>query len=73
MDILPMALSPGNFQYSADLHPIKVNFKTELDDGEEKLLPYLRDEKLVRPGPFPERRDWSTALADWKNRILPVT
>jgi len=30
-----------------------VKFKTELGDGEDKFLPYLRDEKLVRPWAIP--------------------
>src|ERR1051325_7256675 len=40
---------PCKFPKSADLPPIHVQFKTELNDGEEKLQPYIRDEKLVRP------------------------
>ena len=38
---------------SADLKPIEVHFKTKLNDNEEKFLPYLRDEKLVRPWVIP--------------------
>ena len=30
-----------------------MKFKTELGHGEEKLQPYLRDEKLVRPWAIP--------------------
>jgi 2-oxoglutarate ferredoxin oxidoreductase subunit alpha len=30
------------------MHPIEFKFKTELGDGEDKLQPYLRDEKGVR-------------------------
>ena len=33
--------------------PIHVQFKTELGHGEEKLQPYLRDEKLARPWAIP--------------------
>jgi 2-oxoglutarate ferredoxin oxidoreductase subunit alpha len=40
---------PWKFPSAADLPAIKVNFKTELADGEEKFMPYLRDENLVRP------------------------
>ena len=40
---------PWKFPQSADLPEIKVSFKEKLDEGEEKLLPYSRDEKLVRP------------------------
>jgi 2-oxoglutarate ferredoxin oxidoreductase subunit alpha len=44
---------PWMFPVSADLPPIKVNFKERLDEGEEKLMPYKRDEKLVRPWVIP--------------------
>ena len=44
---------PWRFPVSADLSPIKVNFKERLDEGEEKLKPYSRDEKLVRPWVIP--------------------
>lgn len=44
---------PWRFPKSADLPEIKVNFKKGLDEGEEKLLPYKRDEKLVRPWAIP--------------------
>ncbi len=40
---------PWKFPASKDLPEIKVSFKKGLDDGEEKYLPYKRDEKLVRP------------------------
>lgn len=40
---------PWKFPTAAELPEIKVNFKTELADGEEKFMPYLRDENLVRP------------------------
>ena len=32
---------------------IEVKFKTTLDEGEEQLMPYKRDEKLVRPWAIP--------------------
>jgi len=44
---------PWKFPQSADLKEIKVTFKKTLADGEEKLLPYKRDEKLVRPWAVP--------------------
>jgi len=44
---------PWRFPQTADLPEIKVKFKTELAEGEEKYLPYLRDEKLVRPWALP--------------------
>lgn len=44
---------PWKFPQSADLPPIHVKFKTELGHGEEKLQPYMRDEKLVRPWAVP--------------------
>ncbi|HEY4147935.1 MAG TPA: 2-oxoacid:acceptor oxidoreductase subunit alpha [Chitinophagaceae bacterium] len=44
---------PWKFPKSAELPPIDVKFKTGLAEGEEKFLPYLRDEKLVRPWAVP--------------------
>ena len=44
---------PWKFPKSSDLHKIEVKFKNELGDHEEKFLPYLRDEKLVRPWAVP--------------------
>ena len=44
---------PWKFPKTADLQPIKVQFKTQLGDHEEKFQPYLRDEKLVRPWAIP--------------------
>jgi Pyruvate:ferredoxin oxidoreductase and related 2-oxoacid:ferredoxin oxidoreductases, alpha subunit len=44
---------PWRFPTSEDLSPIHVKFKTELGHGEEKLQPYLRDEKLARPWAIP--------------------
>jgi 2-oxoglutarate ferredoxin oxidoreductase subunit alpha len=44
---------PWRYPQSADLKEIEVNFKRELAAGEEKFLPYLRDEKLVRPWAVP--------------------
>jgi 2-oxoglutarate ferredoxin oxidoreductase subunit alpha len=44
---------PWKFPVSAELKEIKVNFKTQLGEGEEKYLPYKRDENLVRPWAIP--------------------
>ena len=44
---------PWKFPQSADLQKINANFKTQLGDGEAEFLPYLRDEKLVRPWVIP--------------------
>ena len=44
---------PWRFPSAEDLEPIQVKFKTELGFDEEKFLPYLRDEKLVRPWAVP--------------------
>ncbi|HVT86251.1 MAG TPA: 2-oxoacid:acceptor oxidoreductase subunit alpha [Chitinophagaceae bacterium] len=44
---------PWKFPSSADLPEIKFSFKKQLDEGEEVLLPYKRDEKYVRPWAIP--------------------
>ena len=44
---------PWRFPQSADLPKIEVSFKTMLSDGEDKFLPYKRDEKFVRPWAVP--------------------
>lgn len=44
---------PWRFPQSADLPEIHVKFKQGLDEGEEKLQPYKRDDKLVRPWAIP--------------------
>jgi 2-oxoglutarate ferredoxin oxidoreductase subunit alpha len=44
---------PWKFPKSADLKEIVVNFKTSIDDGDAKYMPYKRDEKLVRPWAVP--------------------
>ncbi len=44
---------PWKFPQSADLPEIKVSFKTQLGDHEDKFQPYLRDEKLARPWVIP--------------------
>jgi 2-oxoglutarate/2-oxoacid ferredoxin oxidoreductase subunit alpha len=44
---------PWKFPQSEDLPAIPVKFKTELGHGEEKLQPYMRDEKLSRPWAIP--------------------
>ncbi len=44
---------PWRYPQSAGLNDIKVNFKKGLDEDEETLKPYKRDEKLVRPWAIP--------------------
>jgi 2-oxoglutarate/2-oxoacid ferredoxin oxidoreductase subunit alpha len=44
---------PWKFPQSADLPEIKMEFKKQLGDHEDKFQPYLRDEKLVRPWVIP--------------------
>jgi 2-oxoglutarate ferredoxin oxidoreductase subunit alpha len=44
---------PWKFPVSADLPAINVNFKKGFEEGEEKLQPYKRDEKLVRSWAIP--------------------
>ncbi len=44
---------PWKFPTAEQLPPISVKFKTQLGDQEEKLQPYLRDEKLARPWAVP--------------------
>ncbi len=44
---------PWKFPQSKDLKPIEVSFKKGLDEGEARFLPYMRDEKLVRPWAVP--------------------
>lgn len=44
---------PWRYPQSKDLKPIEVFFKKRLAEGEDKFLPYLRDEKLVRPWAVP--------------------
>jgi len=44
---------PWRFPKANDIAPIPVSFKTTLNDGEEKLMPYARDEKRVRPWVIP--------------------
>ncbi len=44
---------PWRFPKAEDLPEIEVKFKRKLDEGEEKFLPYKRDEKLARPWAIP--------------------
>lgn len=44
---------PWKFPTVDSLPAIKVTFKTELNEGEDKFLPYLRDEKGARPWAIP--------------------
>ncbi len=44
---------PWRYPQTKDLPAISVQFKTQLAEGEEKYLPYQRDEKLARPWALP--------------------
>jgi 2-oxoglutarate ferredoxin oxidoreductase subunit alpha len=44
---------PWKFPEADHLRPIEVKFKTELGEGEDKLQPYLRDDRGVRPWAIP--------------------
>jgi len=44
---------PWRYPQTKDLPAIEVKFKTGLAEGEEKYLPYQRDEKLARPWAVP--------------------
>lgn len=44
---------PWKFPTANELPTITVSFKKGLAEGEEKFLPYLRDEKLARPWAIP--------------------
>jgi 2-oxoglutarate ferredoxin oxidoreductase subunit alpha len=44
---------PWKFPSAADLPSIEVKFKKALDEGEEKFLPYKRNEKGARPWAIP--------------------
>jgi 2-oxoglutarate/2-oxoacid ferredoxin oxidoreductase subunit alpha len=44
---------PWKFPSTKDIAEIKVTFKTNLDEGEEKFMPYQRNEKLARPWTIP--------------------
>ena len=44
---------PWKFPSAADLPTIEVKFKKALDEGEEKFLPYKRNEKGSRPWAIP--------------------
>ncbi|HEU4575087.1 MAG TPA: 2-oxoacid:acceptor oxidoreductase subunit alpha [Chitinophagaceae bacterium] len=44
---------PWKFPSADQLPRISIHFKTALNPGEEKLQPYLRDEKLARPWAIP--------------------
>jgi len=44
---------PWKFPKAEDLPAIEMKFKKGLNEGEDKFLPYLRDEKLVRPWAIP--------------------
>ncbi len=44
---------PWKFPKADELPNIEVTFKTGLAEGEDKFLPYLRDQKLARPWAIP--------------------
>jgi 2-oxoglutarate ferredoxin oxidoreductase subunit alpha len=44
---------PWKYPQSSDLKDIKVSFKTQLAEGETKLAPYARNQKLARPWVIP--------------------
>jgi 2-oxoglutarate ferredoxin oxidoreductase subunit alpha len=44
---------PWKFPSASDLPTIEVKFKKALDEGEEKFLPYKRNEKGARPWAIP--------------------
>jgi 2-oxoglutarate/2-oxoacid ferredoxin oxidoreductase subunit alpha len=44
---------PWKFPSTKDIAPFQVQFKKTLEEGEEKLMPYTRNEKLVRPWVIP--------------------
>jgi 2-oxoglutarate/2-oxoacid ferredoxin oxidoreductase subunit alpha len=44
---------PWLYPKAADIKEINVTFKKELDAGDEKYMPYKRNEKLVRPWAIP--------------------
>jgi 2-oxoglutarate/2-oxoacid ferredoxin oxidoreductase subunit alpha len=44
---------PWRFPQAKDLMPIDVVYKKGLAEGEEKFMPYKRDEKLARPWAIP--------------------
>jgi len=44
---------PWKFPSASDIPEITVNFKKFLNEGEEKFMPYARDEKLARPWSIP--------------------
>ncbi len=44
---------PWRYPAEEDLPTIKVQFKEALKEGEDKFMPYGRDEKLVRPWTIP--------------------
>jgi len=49
----PDGAEPWKFPSAADLPTIEVKFKKALDEGEEKFLPYKRNEKGARPWAIP--------------------
>ena len=52
-DYIANGAEPWRYPQTKDLPAISVQFKTQLAEGEEKYLPYQRDEKLARPWALP--------------------
>ena len=64
---------PWRFPKSADLPAIEVKFKTTLDEGEEQLMPYKRDEKLGSSmGYSRQHQVLSIGSVVWKKKMLQV-
>jgi 2-oxoglutarate/2-oxoacid ferredoxin oxidoreductase subunit alpha len=50
---MAIGAEPGRFPKADDLQEIRVEFKRKLEENEQKYLPYLRNEKLVRSWVIP--------------------
>ena len=61
---------PWKFPKAADLPTINVKFKTGLEEGEEKYLPYKRNEKLARAWVLPGTPDMQHRLGGLEKDFL---
>lgn len=61
---------PWKFPKAADLPTINVRFKTGLEEGEEKYLPYKRNEKLARAWVLPGTPDMQHRLGGLEKDFL---
>ena len=61
---------PWKFPKAADLPSINVKFKTGLEEGEEKYLPYKRNEKLARAWVLPGTPDMQHRLGGLEKDFL---